>query len=208
MKISHTQLEACKANPRAWVRALGGPDPIFQLGYNQALLHTIHHYHKSGGNERQARKYLQDLIARHFQNEHRSEQIQEWLEAYIRWYRRSAIIVADSKFRIRLNLGVLLELRGELHRFDVLTGGYRAVLLGTYSIGWENQLRMPLLQRASAQRFGRPVDDVSVAAQHLDGSNLETRHYSRGEIIDAEAEFRRLSGTVEGYARNIPGLLE
>ena len=208
MKISHTQLEDCQVNTRSWVRALRGPDPFFQLGYNQALLHSIHQYHKSAGDERGARAYLQDLIDRHFENENRSGQIQEWLEAYIAWSRRSGIIVADSKFRIKLNLGVLLELRGEMHRFDVLSGGYRAILLGAYSTGWANQLRMPLLQRASALRFGRPVEDVSVAVQHLDGSHLEVRHYSRKEINLAEDEFRRLSGTVQAYAQSMPKLLE
>jgi hypothetical protein len=207
MKISHTQLEDCRANPRAWIQARAGADPFFTLGYNQALLHAIHQYHKAAGDARAARKYLEGLIERHFKNENRSEQIQEWLKAYIRWHRNSGVIVADSKFRIKLSVGVVLELRGEMHRFDFLPNGYRAMLLGTYAQNWTNQLRMPLLQRAAAFRFGRPVEDISIGVQYLDGSELEEKRYSRNEITKAEEDFRNLSVKVEGYARNIPGLL-
>jgi len=206
MNISHTQLDDCRSNPRSWVQAKAGPDPFFSYGYNQALLHSIHHYHRSSGDARSARRYLQASIDRNFENEARSEQIQEWLDAYIKWCRRSGVIIADSKFRIKLNLGVLLELRGEMHRLDVLPSGYRALLLGEYPSNWKNQLRMPLIQSAVAKRYGRPVDNIAVGVQQLDGSGLTVKEYSQAEIAKAESEFRSISGIVEAYARNIPGL--
>jgi hypothetical protein len=115
MNISHTQLDDCRSNPRSWVQAKAGPPPFFSFGDNQAVLHAIHHYHRSNGDARGARQYLQECIDRNFENEDRSDQIKDWLDAYIKWYRQSGVIVADSKFRIKLNLGVFLELRGELH---------------------------------------------------------------------------------------------
>jgi hypothetical protein len=208
MNISHTQLEDCRKNPRSWVQALAGPRPFFKMGYNQALLHAIHRYHRSSSDASTARKYLQKLVDKHFQNEARSEDIQEKLEAYIKWHKGSGLIVADSKFRIKLNLSVLLELRGEMHRFDMLPNGYRAMLLGDYSPNWEHQLRMPLLQRAAALRFGRPVSDVSVGVQHLDGSHIKVKLYPKAEIAEAEADFKKLSRSIQGYAANIPGLIK
>jgi hypothetical protein len=178
------------------------------MGYNQALLHAIHRYHRSSGDAPASRKYLQQLIDKNFQNEIRSGDIQDKLESYIKWHKKSGLIVADSKFRIKLNLDVLLELRGEMHRFDMLSNGYRAMLLGEYLPNWEHQLRMPLLQRAAALRFGRPVNEVSVGVQHLDGSDILVKQYSKAEITKAVVDFKKLSGTVQGYAENIPGLLE
>jgi hypothetical protein len=206
MNISHTQLDECRSNPRSWVQAKAGPAPFFSFGYNQALLHAIHHYHRSNGDARSARQYLQECIDRNFENEDRSDQIKDWLNAYIKWYRQSGVIVADSKFRIKLNLGVFLELRGELHRLDVIPSGYRALLLGQYPRDWENQMRMPLLQGAVARRYGRPIGQIGVGVQHLDGSGLIAKQYSPAEIAKAESEFRNISRIVEGYARNIPGL--
>ena len=207
MNISHTQLDDCRSNPRSWVQAKAGPDPFFSYGYNQALLHAIHTYHRSNGDAKGARQYLQDTINRNFQNEVRSDEIQEWLRAYIQWHKQSGVVVADTKFRIKLNLGVLLELRGEMHRLDVLPVGYRALLLGNYQRDWQNQLRMPLLQRAVALKYGRPPERIEVGVQHLDGAGLLTRNYSNGEIARAETEFKKLSGTIEKYARSIPGLI-
>jgi hypothetical protein len=127
-----------------------------------------------------ARQYLQDSIHRNFENEERSEQIQEWLDAYMQWYQRSRVIVADTKFRIKLNLGVLLELRGEMNRLDVL----------------------PV-----ANRYGRPLQNIEVGVRHLDSSGLITKQYSPGEVARAELEFKNLSRMVENYAQNIPGLI-
>jgi hypothetical protein len=110
MKISHTQLDDCRANPRSWVQAKAGPDPIFSFGYNQALLFAIHRYHRSNGDADETRQYLEDVIDRNFKNEARSDEIQDRLDTYIKWHERSGVIVADSKFRIKLNLGVTLEL--------------------------------------------------------------------------------------------------
>jgi hypothetical protein len=167
MNISHTQLDDCRSNPRSWVQAKAGPDAFFSYGYNQALLHAIQHYHRSQGDADSARRYLQESVDRNFENEVRAEQIQEWLEAYIKWCQQSGVIVADSKFRIKLNLGVMLELRGEMHRLDMLPDGYRALLLGAYPPNWESQLRMPLLQRAVAVRYGRPIDKLSSGCSTL-----------------------------------------
>ena len=208
MNISHTQLEDCRTSPRSWVQALAGPRPFYTMGYNQALLHAIHRYHRSSGDAPTSRKYLQQLIDKNFQNEIRSGDIQDKLEAYIKWHKKSGLIVADSKFRVKLNLDVLLELRGEMHRFDMLSNGYRAMLIGEYLPNWEQQLRMPLLQRAAALRFGRPVNDVSIGVQHFDGSDILVKQYSKAEITKAVADFKKLSSAVQGYAENIPGLLE
>jgi hypothetical protein len=93
-----------------------------------------------------------------------------------------------------------------MHRLDVLSRGYRALLIGSYHQGWKDQLRMPLLQHAVAMRYGRPIEDVEIGMQHFDGSGLVMTRYSKAEIATAELEFKKLSKTVEGYARNIPGL--
>ena len=208
MNISHTQLDDCRSNPRSWVQAKAGPAPRFSYGYNQALLHAIHTYHRSNGDVKGARQYLQDSIDRNFKDEVRSEEIQDWLDSYIQWCEQSGVIVADTKFRIKLNLGVLLQLRGEIHRLDMPPGGgYRAILLGNYSNSWRNQLRMPLLQHTVANRYGRPLQTIEIGVQHLDGTNLLTKRYSQSEVARAESDFTNLSSTVERYARNIPGLI-
>ena len=208
MRISHTQLDECRANPRSWVHAKASPSSSFpRYGYNQALLHAINRFHKSDGDAHSARLYLEESLDRNFENQTRSNYVLEQFEDYLAWCQQSAIVVADTKFRIRLDLGAQLELRGEMHRLDMVQNGYRGLLLGDYPPNWGTQLRMPLLQRAVALIYGRPVEEIAVGVQHLDGSKLIVRHYSSREIRQAEQEFIALSRVVFELASQYPTLV-
>jgi hypothetical protein len=208
MKISHTELDQCRVNPRLWVQAKATPGSSFRTyGYNQALIHAIRRFHKLGDDANSARQYLQSSLAEHFENQARSDQVLDSFDEYVSWCVQSAVVVADSKFRIKLDLGVALELRGEVHRLDIIQGGYRAVLLGDYPANWRKQLRMPLLQRAVASIYGRPVEEIEMGVQHLDGSDLVVCKYSSRQQRQAEREFTSLSGVVFELAGQFPGLL-
>ena len=51
---------------------------------------------------------------------------------------------------------------------------------------WQDDLRMPLLQLGLAHVTGRPVAEIVVGYQDLDGTGLETTAYSTSEIEDAK----------------------
>jgi hypothetical protein len=86
--------------------------------------------------------------------------------------------------------------------------GYRAILLGGYPQDWSSQIRMPLLQRAVAYRYGRPADGISIGVQRFDGSGLVVRKYSQGEIQSAGIEFKELSSRLQRYSCNYPNLID
>jgi hypothetical protein len=71
--------------------------------------------------------------------------------------------------------------------------GYRAVLLDRVREGWEQELRMPLIQRIVATTYGRPEDEFAVGYQELDASNLQTISYSVSQIDAAEETARQLA---------------
>ncbi len=206
VKISHTQLETCRRQPKQWllaaIAAANQPSPR-RLGYERALRLAIQRYHRENSADR-ARQHLRDLIGRHkFQNTERVDEILLSLDSYITWCVDSATITADSGVRLGLNPQGYLTLVGEIPRLDITTDGYRGVLLGTSPTGWRNQLRMPLLQRAIAIKYGRPVDEIGIGIQDLDGSGLQVAIFSMGQIRTAEREFldlgervRRLAGAV------------
>jgi hypothetical protein len=172
-----------------------------------ALKYAIHRYHKTEDAEN-ARKFLQESVDRHFKNEARSTQILECLDRYMNWCGQTGVVVSDSKVPIKLNLGVWLELKGEVHRLDVLESGYRAILLGEYPRDWSAQIRMPLLQRAVAYRYGRPAEAVSIGVQRFDGSGLVVQKFLQSQIQSAETEFKELSSRLHRYARSYPNLID
>lgn len=204
MKISHTELELCLRQPRGWLREkLTTPPHPFKTGYNRALLLSIYRYHKT----RQttvARQYLRDIIQRkQFKDVERVDEIEVAFEAYVRWCETENIAVADSHVLIGLGSGYL-NLVGEVSRVDVTRDYYRAVLLGSFPANWRNQLRMPLIQQAISTQFARPVGEVAVAVQRLDGSNLDVHSYSSNAITRAETRFRQLGRRLQQYSRAFP----
>jgi hypothetical protein len=204
MKISHTQLETCLKGPLAWLQAkLAAPSQYFSIGYNRALLLSIYNFHKTK-QPSVARQYLSDLIqAQGFKDLGRIEEIELAFESYIHWCETENVAVADSRVLVRLDAGYL-SLVGEVSRVDVMPDSYRAVLLGPFQPNWRKQLRMPLLQRAIGEKFSRPISEVSVGVQQLDGSDLQVQSYSRAKLAKSEMDFKKLSHKLLRYAPKRP----
>ena len=76
---------------------------------------------------------------------------------------------------------------------DLEEGGYKAIFLGLQQANWRNQLRMPLVQLAVAQRLDRSPQEIAVGIQNLDGSNLEVVQFTTDELDDAMEEMRHLA---------------
>ena len=200
MRISHTQLESCLANPRAWYRSsLAAESHPYLMGYERVLRLSIFHFHHTPSVA--ARDYLARMIRRHhLGNVGRISEIEISLDRYITWATQERLKVAATKVNIAYELG-LLELRGEIGCVDVTDWGYRAVVLGKVPQDWEKQLRMPLLQAAVAQMFGRPQDKTEVGFQELDASRLAVRLYTDREIQRAQREFTALGRIVRRISK-------
>lgn len=204
MKISHSELEGCVRQPRGWLREkLTTPAHPFKTGYNRALLLSIYNYHKTK-QPTVARQYLRDIIQRkQFKDLTRIDEIEVAFESYVRWCQTENVAIADSHILIRFDAGYL-TLVGEVVRVDVTSDYYRAVLLGPFEATWQRQLRMPLIQKAISEKFARPVKEVAVCVQQLDGSNLQIRSYSATALVRAERRFRDLAQRLQRYARTFP----
>jgi len=90
---------------------------------------------------------------RNFTNEKRIDDLEADFESYIRWHRRSGIIVADSNIRLSYSIGGFLDLSGLISRLDITDIGYRAIILGAGRANWRAELRMPLIQNAIALKY-------------------------------------------------------
>lgn len=191
MKISHRELEECRHAPRNWWQSRQSAGAFRTFGYGQALLNAIHRYHRTES-ARVARSHLREMIDRNFTNERKIDELEADFESYIRWHRRSGIIVADSNIRLSYSIGGFLDLSGLISRLDVTDTGYRAIILGAGRANWPSELRMPLIQSAIALRYGRPLNEVAVGVQEPEGSALEEEIYTAAQIADARREFLRL----------------
>jgi hypothetical protein len=197
MKISHRELEECRRSAMVWWQGRQSASAFHTFGYGQALLNAIHRYHRTDS-ARVARSHLRQMIDRNFTDGKRIDNLEADFESYIRWHRRSGIIVADSNIRVSYSIGGFLDLSGLISRLDITDTGYRAIILGGGRANWRTELRMPLIQSAIALRYGRPVDEVAVGVQQPDGNALEEEVYTPGQITSARQEFQRLGERIRG----------
>jgi len=99
-----------------------------------------------------------------------------------------------SRLRLDYDLGSGWQLGGEISRADLdpRTGKYNCVILGKAPLNWRQQIRMPLIQRALADKLERPETDISVGFQNLDGTSIELVSFSLKKLDEAEGSAREL----------------
>jgi hypothetical protein len=197
MRISHLELETCRRSPRAWVQNRLDTVPTGRkYGYKQALLNAIFTLHKQKSATIAVNK-LEALIEKHFIDEKKIAAIRRNLESYISWFKVSGVIDADSNIRLNYPIDSVWQLGGQVSRLDLMPDGYRVTLIGPYTDKWSEELRMPLIQLAIEEKYGRPANEISVAVQELDGSDLRQRKFSTRALNEARAEFIALGAKVQ-----------
>jgi len=195
MKISHKQLESCRFSPKSWVasRLPGGGWATF--GYKQALNLAISTFHDTN-DVGAAKAKVDGYVAKNFKNAKKIALLYEYLAEYAKWFEASGIISADSNILLAYPYNSNWQLGGLVSRVDYLQSGYRAVLFEGIAPGWKDQLRMPLIQTAIAEKYGRPATEVRVGLQEIDGNKLIDTRYSIVQRSSADAEFQKLGAQV------------
>ena len=163
-KISHKRLETCRFSPKAWALAQTAGSGFPRFSYLQALGNAISLLHKTES-LKQANAKLEEYIEKNFKDSKRILRIRDQLAEYARWHSKSKIVTADSNVTLNFPFQGTWHLGGIVSRVDVLDTGYRAVLFEIFDETWKNQLRMPLIQSAIAEQFGRPAEEVRVGLQ-------------------------------------------
>src|SRR5262245_1548949 len=115
MRISHTELESCRGNPKQWVASkLSSGSSAFSYGYNQALKGAIYTFHRSN-EAREGGRFLFDKLKK-FKNSARKAECETSFTSYLKWAQASGIIVAHCKVRLDLTLVSNVILGGEISR--------------------------------------------------------------------------------------------
>jgi hypothetical protein len=203
VRIRHAELEDVRANPTAWAAAKLDPRSQFmRSGFAQANRMAIYYFHKTA-DANAAQRYLVDLMDRlNLRNLARRSAAEFELQGYLEWFRRENPVVVARKLRVELDIGAGQLLCGEVPRvdLDLRTEGYRAILLGDVSPNWRDELRMPLLQRAVANRIARDESTVAIGVQMLDGGGLDTVRYSARQVQSA---MRRVNDIASQVAQRL-----
>jgi hypothetical protein len=192
--VSAAEIEYCGRDVRSWVRDKLNPQGFGpRLGYNGAVKLAIYSFHKTG-DRIYARAHLRDLLDR-FSNVALKSSAEAALESYLIWYDRQQPVVAGYRVRLQFPVTDEVVLGGEVSRVDadLSRGGYRAVLLAEAPPGWRTELRMPLIQLATARLFQRPPAEFRVGFQNVDGTQLALVTFDDDELAFAEERARDIA---------------
>lgn len=194
MKIPHRDLEEARQNPGAYVRKVfrGGRQP-FRYSLFRAWQLTIFRYHQSRDLVA-AKSDLEDRFKKFLSGRKHFDDYYEDLQNYVRDFERLKHVVVDTAARVTMNLGPDVQMIGEISRIDVSPdGGYSAVLIAnSEQMNWQEQLRMPLLQKNFAETFSVSPERMKVGIYTIDGKH-EFVSYSPSDIADAEKEARSIA---------------
>ena len=125
----------------------------------------------------------------------------QMLSDYISWFEESDVPVIGGQTRISLKITDELTIGGQLARVDLTRRGYRGVILNnSRPIGWESQKNWPILQLGLSQVIERPIAEISIGYQSLDGRNIQTQVFSELEIDAVVNDLRSASAEIERLA--------
>ena len=194
-KISHSQLAQCQSDPSEWV-SNQVKTTFRRTSYKHCLREGICRFHRDR-DVKAARQYTQERMGKHgLKNKIRIQESLICFDAYVNWFQSERITIFGSRVLLNLSLGQELILGGIIPRVDMIPQGYRAILLDEIPFRWEEELRMPLIQRGLARAYGRPEDKFVVGIQELDASDLAVTSYSKTDIDHAEQIAQQLAEEV------------
>jgi len=102
----------------------------------------------------------------------------------------------DVMISIPQSSTLAIAVSGEVTRFDRAGRRYVACMFVSKARDWKTELRMPLIQYATATKLNLYADDVSVGTYCLETSTYEEIHYVDEEIETARRELSELTRIV------------
>jgi len=200
MRISHTEFEMCRKNPREWVSKKTKNLIQIRMGYDGLTKRAIYMFHRTKS-AAEAQAHLSRLLNKfNLKNTVLRDKAQEKLNSYIEWFNEESPAVSECGLRLDYDLGNGWVLGGEISRvdIDIESGGYRGVLISNRPPSWQQQLRFPLIQRALSARLQRPETLISVGFQNLIGTQLEVISFPKSRLDEVEAMAKELAKVLSG----------
>jgi hypothetical protein len=195
MKISHKELEGCRTSPKNWVASKQLGSGFATFGYKQALNLAICEFHKTAS-LKTATANLDRYVAKNFKDAKKIQLLYDRLDQYAKWFFNSGIITADYNVLLNFPVSGNWRLGGRISRVDLLNNGYRAVIFEPIEPDWKDHLRMPLIQTAIAEKYGRPAIEVRVGLQDVSTNTTAETRFGLAKRTTARAEFKAIGNKV------------
>jgi hypothetical protein len=194
VKVGLSELESARANPTGFARrriegSTGRP--------SLSRIRTVHlaawRFHK-GVRQDEVLEQFESMFRRNFTRLEMLPGLSDQLDHYMRGFAASGTTVIEAPVRrVQIPMPEGSIITGELSRLDLADHGrYAAWVFLEAPHGWREELRMPLLQAAIADRLGVDPSAVSIGTYSFSLRLYDTAVFSRQQIRQAQLEASQL----------------
>lgn len=173
MKVSFSELSDFLADPEEWAKTKLSASSHPRMSYAHVTRMAAYRFHQKKSKSAGLAALARYLDSYSLVNVEKRAAAEAQLTSYMAWADKSHPLVLSVETRIRLELGSGIYTSGHVHRadLDLVSGGYKAILLGT-PITSSKDPRATVLKLGYSELTKRDPRLVHAAWQNLDGSGL------------------------------------
>jgi len=199
-KFSITQLETARKNPTQFannLKAAAGVKPSFfgRVKFTR-WQDSIGEFHKQS-DLLKAINYLERSFSNRADNlKNRKEVIKfiSSLDAYAAEFKKKGFTILERRTNIHIDLNAKVFISGQIPITYMNTkGGFSVYFFSQTGIGWEGELRFPIVQKYFAETiYGVDLNKIEVGIFSTANDKFSQETFSDAEVMSAENELREI----------------
>jgi hypothetical protein len=199
-KFSITQLENARKDPTLFantLKAAAGTDPaFFGRGKFMRWQDAVGEFHKQNDLTK-AINYLEKSFSNRADNPKNRNEVTRFissLDAYVSQFKKKEFALLDRRKNIHIDLNAKIFISGQIPITYMNTkGGFSIYFFSQVSLGWENELRFPIIQKYFAEQiYGLDLNKIEVGVFGTDNDKFSQQIFSNNEIKNAEKELEKI----------------
>lgn len=199
-KFSITQLEAARKNPTLFARNLKATSGVKSSFFGRSKFtrwqDSVGEFHKQDDLSK-AINYLEKSFSNRADNSKNRNELARFitsLDAYAYQFKKKGFTVLDRRKNIHIDLNTKVFISGQIPIIYMNTnGGFSVYFFSQSSLGWESELRFPIIQKYFAEDiYGVDFNKIDVGVFCIDNDKFSHKIFSELEIKNAEKELKKI----------------
>jgi len=199
-KFSITQLEIARKNPTQFANnlkaAVGTKTVFFGTPKFTRWQNAVGEYHKQNDLSK-AINYLEKSFSKRADTAKNRNEVTQFiisLDAYVAEFNKKGFCFQKTNERIHIDLNSKIYISGQVPVIYMNTkGGFSAYFFSQSGIGWESELRFPIVQKYLAENvYGVELDKIEVGIFKTNTNKFSQQIFSEKEIREAVKELTKI----------------
>jgi len=203
-KFSITQLETARKNPTQFANNLkdtaGVKPSFFGRGKFTRWQDSVGEFHKQNDLSK-AINYLEKSFSNRADNSKNRNEVARFissLDGYAGEFNKKGFTLLDRRKNIHIDLNSKVFISGQIPIIYMNTkGGFSVYFFSQIGIGWEGELRFPIVQKYFAETvYGVDLNKIEVGIFSTANDKFSQQTFSENEVNDADKELKKIGKVI------------